>query len=122
MDKKFLLWYLLPLVLYAGAILYSSTISDFPTIRGVVSQQPVPQGAWTGDDIEHIITYALLALLFYRMIMQSSWSSFSVAATVLFCFVFGFSNEIIQSFTPERSFSVMDMFWNMAGTLILKIL
>lgn len=120
--SKYILLYLIPLFLYAGAIAYSSTISDFPTIRGAVSQEPVPKGAWTGDEIEHIFAYALLAFLFYRVIAETKYQHLGVTATILFCAVFGLWNEIVQASVVERSFSMMDMVWNILGSLFVKLL
>lgn len=121
-TKKYILFYLIPLFLYAGAIAYSSTISDFPTIRGVVTQEPVSEGAWTGDEIEHMLAYALLAFLFYRAMRETKYQHVGVAATLLFCATFGLWNEFIQSSIAERSFSMMDMLWNIAGSLVVKVL
>lgn len=121
-NKKYILFYLLPLFLYAGAIVYSSSISDVPTIRGVVTGEPVPKGAWTGDEIEHVLAYALLAFLFFRAIMQTKYQHVGVAVTIAFCIVFGFWNELQQSFIPERSFSLIDMLWNFIGSLFVKFL
>ncbi len=120
--KRYILLYLIPLFLYAGAIAYSSTISDFPTIRGVVTDEPVPEGAWTGDEIEHILAYALLAFLFFRAIKETKYRHLGIAATIIFCISFGFWNELQQSFIAERSFSMMDMVWNMLGSLFVKLL
>ncbi len=121
-TSKYILLYLIPLFLYAGAIAYSSTISDFPTIRGVVTQEPVPEGAWTGDEIEHILAYAFLAFLFYRAVKETNYQHVGIAATILFCASFGLWNEFLQSSIAERSFSMADMFWNLVGSLFVKLL
>ncbi len=121
-TKRYILLYLIPLFIYAGAIAYSSTISDFPTIRGVVTEEPVPEGAWTGDEIEHILAYAFLAFLFYRTIKETRFQHVGVSATILFCVIFGLWNELQQSFVIDRSFSIIDMFWNIIGSLFVKLL
>ncbi|MEK6867983.1 MAG: VanZ family protein [Nanoarchaeota archaeon] len=121
-NKKYILLYLLPLFLYAGAIVYSSTISDLPTIRGVVTSEPVPKGAWTGDELEHIAVYALLAFLFFRAIMQTKYQHVGVATTIIFCIVFGLFNEFQQAAVPERTFSMKDILWNFIGSLFVKLL
>ena len=102
--------------------MYSSTISDLPTIRGIVTNEPVPKGAWTGDEIEHIAVYALLAFLFYRAFIQTKYQHIGVAATIMFCIIFGFFNEFQQAAVPERTFSMMDVLWNFVGSLIVKLL
>ncbi len=121
-NKKYILFYLLPLFLYAGAIVYSSTISDVPTIRGIVAEEQVPKDAWTGDEIEHVLAYALLAFLFFRAIMQTKYQHVGVAVTIIFCIGFGLFNEVQQAAVPERSFSMMDVLWNFVGSLIVKLL
>ena len=121
-TKRYILLYLIPLFLYAGAIAYSSTISDFPTIRGVMTDEPVPEGAWTGDEIEHILAYAFLAFLFFRAIKETKYQHFGITATIIFCAGFGLWNELIQSSIAERSFSMVDMFWNILGSLFVKLL
>ena len=121
-TKKYVLFYLIPLFLYAGAIAYSSTISDLPTIRGVVTSEPVPEGAWTGDELEHIAVYALLAFLFFRAVSHTKFHTVGVAATIMFCIVFGLFNEFQQGAVPGRSFSMMDVLWNFVGSLIVKLL
>lgn len=102
--------------------MYSSTISDLPTIRGIVTSEPVPKGAWTGDEIEHIVVYALLAFLFYRAFMRTKYSNVGVAVTIIFCIGFGLFNEFQQAAVPERSFSMMDVLWNFVGSLFVKFL
>lgn len=121
-TKKYVLFYLVPLFLYAMLIAYSSTISDLPTIRGIVTQEPVPKDAWTGDEIEHILSYALLAFLFYRAVMQTKLTSVGVGLTLLFCIGFGLFNELQQSFVAERTFSYLDLLWNFVGSLFVKML
>jgi len=101
---------------------YSSTISDVPTIRGIVTEEPVPKGAWTGDEVEHILAYALLAFLFYRAIKETKYQHVGVTVTLVFCAVFGLWNEFLQISTAERSFSMMDVFWNIVGSLFVKLL
>lgn len=121
MDKKFLLYYVLPLVFYASFIIALSSISNVPTIRGVLTQEPVPKDAWTGDDIEHVIEYGFLAFLFYRMIMQTKYQKHGIIVTVLFCLAFGVSDEFHQMFVLTRTPSFKDLFFDFVGSLTIRI-
>ena len=109
-------------------MIYLSSLSDMPTIRGIVTQESVPKGAWTGDDIEHIIEYSILAFLFYRAFVQTKYQKSAVVATVLFCVAFGLFDELHQFFVPLRTLSLRDLFWDLVGgstvrfsSLLLKL-
>lgn len=119
---KYILWYLLPLLLYSSFIFYTSSFPNLPTIRGVVTQEPVPEGAWTGDQIEHILVYSFLAFLFYRAIMQTKYHRVGVVAAILFCVVFGLIDEMHQAFVPGRTFSLLDILWNFIGSLFVRLI
>ena len=121
MDKKFLLLYVLPLVLYAGFIIVLSSIPDVPTIRGIVSKEPVAPGSWTGDDIEHIFEYGILAFLFYRMMMQTKYQTHAVFATIIFCVLFGMTDELHQMFVLTRTPSFKDLFFDFVGGLTINL-
>ncbi len=115
------MWYLVPLVLYAGFIIALSSVSNVPTIRGIISQEPVPKDAWTGDDIEHVVEYGFLAFLFYRMILQTKYNQYGIVATVLFCVLFGVSDEFHQMFVFTRTPSFKDLFFDFVGGLSVQI-
>lgn len=121
MDNKFILWYVVPLVLYAGFIIMLSSLQDVPTIRGIISQEPVPAGSWTGDDIEHVLEYGFLAFLFYRMILQTKYQQYGILATVLFCVAFGLSDEFHQMFVFTRTPSFKDLFFDFVGGFSVRI-
>ncbi len=120
-PTRYILLYLLPLVLYSSFIFYTSSISDLPTIRGIMTQEPVPKGAWTGDQIEHIAVYSVLAFLFYRAVMQTRYKNVGVIATIFFCVAFGLLDEVHQAFVPGRTFSLLDLFWNFIGSLFVRV-
>ncbi|PIN77019.1 hypothetical protein COV16_07460 [Candidatus Woesearchaeota archaeon CG10_big_fil_rev_8_21_14_0_10_34_8] len=120
MNKtKYILFYLIPLILYACFIIYLSSIPVLPTIRGVITDEPVPKGAWTGDEVEHIIEYAILAFLFYRAVIQTKYKNIGIVGTIVFCVLFGISDEIHQNFVLERTSSILDLSWDFVGSLII---
>ena len=41
--------------------------------------------------------------------------------TILFCFLFGFFNEIIQHFVPDRYFGILDIYYNLIGILLSQL-
>ncbi len=120
MPKYFLI-YLLPLILYASFIIYLSSISNIPTIRGLITQEPVPKGSWTGDEITHIIEYSILSLLFYRAIKPTQYQHQAFIITIIFSLIFGLFDEIHQHFVPLRTFSTLDLIWDFLGGLTTRI-
>lgn len=120
-TTKYALLYILPLLLYASFIIYLSSISNIPTIRGIITQEPVPKGLWTGDEIEHIIEYSILSLLFYRSLKPTKYYNQAVTATIIFAVIFGLFDEIHQHFVPLRTFSILDLLWDFIGGLTIRI-
>lgn len=116
-------WYLLPIILYASAILYTSSISDLPTIRGVMTKEPVQPGAWTGDEIEHILVYAIFSFLVYRAVQQTKYNSNKTAFITTFCFLalFGILDELHQSTVPLRTMSMVDFFYDLIGAATIRV-
>lgn len=123
-KTTYMWWYLLPIILYASAILYTSSISDLPTIRGVMAKEPIQPGAWTGDEIEHIIVYAIFSFLVYRAVQQTTYRSSDKAAfLVTFCFLalFGILDELHQSTVPLRTMSMVDFFYDLIGAATIRV-
>lgn len=118
--KKYVFWYILPLVLWMAFIIYFSSIQELPTIRGIISNEPVPKGAWTGDEIEHVIEYAILAFLFFRAFIYTRYQKYAIIATVFFCVIFGIFDELHQSFVPLRTLSIRDLFWDIIGSSTVR--
>lgn len=120
-NLRYSLLYLLPLLLYASLIIYLSSLSNIPTIRGIITQEPVPKGSWTGDEIEHIIEYSILSLLFYRSLKPTKYHNQAFTATIIFAIIFGLFDEIHQHFIPLRTFSILDLLWDFIGGLTIRI-
>ncbi len=120
-NAKFLLWYVLPLVIYAIAIFQISTISEVPTIRGILTQEKLPKGVWTGDDIEHIVEYGIFAFLSLRMFKQTKFKNGAHAFAILLTVLYGATDEIHQLFVPERTASIKDLFFDTLASLIVLV-
>lgn len=120
-NFKFFVWYFLPLLLYASFIFYISSYSEVPTIRGIFSSQPVPKGAWTGDEIEHIIEYGVFAFLALRMFRKTIYKNQAVYLAILIAVFYGATDEIHQIFVPERSASLRDLFFDSLGALLVWV-
>lgn len=116
-NKRFFLWYLLPVILFCSFIIFLSSLHNVPTIRGVVSTEPVSPGSWTGDEVEHLILYGILAFLVYRVIIHTKYAQHAFLATIFFCVLFGIFDELHQSFVPTRTMSVRDIVWNFIASL-----
>lgn len=117
----YILFYILPLVLYSGFIIYLSSLSDIPTIRSAFTKEPISKDAWTGDELEHIFEYGLLAFLFNRSILPTRFKNKAFLLTIIFIVLFGLFDEIHQYFVPKRSFSIIDLVWDFIGGLTTRI-
>lgn len=120
-NTKFLLLYLLPLVVYAIAIFQISTISEVPTIRGILTQEKLPKDVWTGDDIEHIVEYGIFAFLSLRMFKQTKFRVYAHQFAILLTILYGATDELHQFFVPERSASIRDLFFDALASLMVLI-
>ena len=120
-NTKFLLWYVLPLILYAIFIFQISTISEVPTIRGILTQEKLPKGVWTGDDIEHIVEYGIFAFLSLRMFKQTKLKFRAHQFAILLTILYGATDELHQLFVPERTASIKDLFFDALASLIVLV-
>jgi VanZ family protein len=103
--------YWLPLIAYCGLIfIHSSGESavDLPRIPGV-------------DKVLHAGGYAVLGVLFYRA-YRSRWPSASGWATanasLISAAVYGFTDELHQSFVPSRTADPWDWLADTFGALL----
>jgi len=114
MIKKFLL-YLLPVLIYMSFIFYLSS----------QSRVPVSIGFDTNGLILHIIEYFVLGFLVYRFLgnfctKKSAYFIFFIS--LLISILYGISDEIHQSFVPNRVFSLIDLGADFLGSFIGIIL
>ena len=75
------------------------------------------------DKIAHMIAYGTLALtvLWFYAGKALENSSKVVCITVLFCFLYGISDEYHQSFIAFRSVSSLDVLADTAGALLVSL-
>ncbi len=110
----FILWYWLPVILYAGLITYLSSLS--------FSDVESPSFFWGYDDkVIHAIEYSLLAILCYRVYRYALGPSFEPYAPLLAivtAILFGVSDEIHQYFVPLRYSDVWDVVADGVGASI----
>jgi VanZ family protein len=88
--------------------------------RGQVTASTV---AWQDFGIKkmaHVTEYFILSLLVYRSLRKSTKMSSKSAFfwTIVFCCVYATSDEIHQSFTPERTPAVRDVLIDTFGASI----
>jgi VanZ family protein len=73
----------------------------------------------TPDYVLHSMEYfglGFLAARCFRFTFQGSRAALLFLASVLFCTLYGVSDEFHQSFVPERASSVADMVFDMIGS------
>jgi VanZ family protein len=107
--------YHLPVILYAGGIFISSTITPPPDILDIVS--PFPHS----DKLFHALVYCIFALLLLRSFQASrpcSAEFFLKITAFTAAFSYGIIIEIYQYFLPARSMELMDIFSNGIGAFI----
>jgi VanZ family protein len=112
---------ILPPVAWAGFIFF---LSSQPVLPGI----DISSFDFLLKKTGHMVVYAVLYVLLYRataIIMNShrhrdNWLLF---APLLICFIYAISDELHQSFTPNRYATVRDVGYDMLGTSIafLKI-
>ena len=74
------------------------------------------------DKLAHIIAYGSLAGTFVyglQPFIHEPKQSVAAVSVVLFCIIFGFSDEYHQSFIPGRSVSFLDVLADAIGALIV---
>ena len=109
------LWYWVPVVLYAGAIFY-------------LSSQPHPEEQLpsfllkdVSDKVLHAVEYGILALLCYRAFRWAAGPAVAQQAVVLAIVtasVFGVTDEMHQAFVPLRDASWQDWLADTIGAII----
>ena len=76
------------------------------------------------DKLAHMLAYGVLAfsVLWYSGKKGLDKPRYTVALTVLFCLLYGISDEYHQSFIPFRSVSVLDVFADTAGAFCVSLI
>lgn len=107
-SVHFLRFYL-PVVLWAMVIF---TFSSYPTAT-------TSTFFWQDFIIKkaaHVIEYAILSLLVFRALYNSGIGKHqALKYAVLFCILYGISDEFHQSFTPGREPNIRDVLFDTIG-------
>jgi VanZ family protein len=107
--------YWLPVLIYAILIFYLSSIPG----------EDIPVVFRYQDVLLHIIEYAIFALLFSRALKAyQPRLSFDkrFVAVFIFSFFYAVSDEIHQSFVPQRNCSLLDLMYDSIGIVAASIL
>ena len=110
-----MLWYWMPVALYAGAIFFLSSQS-YP-------EEQLPSFLLEGvsDKVLHAVEYGILSLLCYRALRWAAGSAVARQAVVLAIMtasVFGLTDEVHQLFVPFRESSWLDWLADTIGAVI----
>jgi len=110
-----ILWYWVPLALYAGTIFY---LSDQPH-----PDENLPSFLFEefSDKVLHAVEYAILALLCYRAFRWAAGSAVARQAVVLaivVASVYGMTDELHQAFVPFRESGWEDWLADTIGAVI----
>jgi len=86
------------------------------------SQPSLPElpGA-PSDKLEHVAAYGLLSALVVWARVRGDWRTVTVRTVVfaaVFCTLYGWSDELHQSFVPPRQYDVRDLAADGAGALL----
>ena len=105
--------YWLPVIVYAGFILYLSSLP----IR--IKQVPFPYY----DKVFHFFEYGIYAGLWYRALrmttrLPSSGRGWTGTATFLICSMFGVGDELFQAFMPYRVSDIYDVAADASGAFV----
>lgn len=109
-SMQFFFAYWFPLILYCWLIFYLSSLIFLPGPPGILS-----------DKTKHTLEYSLLAVLVFRLVKNTRHERLAYAAAILFCLIYGFSDEIHQYFVPTRDFSVIDLLFDGFGGAVIVI-
>jgi len=112
MNSWKFLWNWVPVIVYAAAIYYMSSIPilGLPGIGPTVIR----------DKYWHLLEFFVLAGLLLRAFKAYQWRGAYYFA-VLFTMLYGGLDEIHQFFVPGRVLSVLDLGFNSAGAALVLI-
>jgi VanZ family protein len=111
-EKVLLYW--APVLVYAAAIFYFSTLSkpdeELPTFVRDLS-----------DKLLHVAEYGILGALWYRAFRWASGPGIAASAVLLAVIagsIYGLTDEVHQAFVPMRETSVLDWIADTAGSFM----
>lgn len=108
---KQICWYWLPVALYAGCIVYISSLSSLPQTLPLRLEH-------VSDKIWHAVEYGVLGILVYRALFYAAGSRLRVIAfplAILAASIFGLTDELHQWFVPNRQADAWDLFADTLG-------
>ena len=110
-----ILWYWLPVLLYASLIFYLSSLSH--------PEDELPDFVFKklSDKFLHLVEYAVLGLLCYRGLRWAAGPSVAgraVMITIVVVSFYGMTDEVHQAFVPFRESSWLDWLADTLGGVI----
>ncbi|GJL66692.1 MAG: hypothetical protein NPIRA05_16630 [Nitrospirales bacterium] len=106
--------YWLPVILYAGLIVFLSSLSS-PGVNFIAIFPGFD------DKIIHAIEYAILAILCYRALLHTApkdWMLYAPVLAIMASVMFGITDEIHQAFVPLRQADAWDVLADGIGASI----
>ena len=115
MNKRYLSRFLLPIIFYLILMFFLSSLpgKEIPDVE-------VPYF----DKLLHLLEYAVLGFLLMRGLKNSElkFSNISfIIFTAIFSTLYGLSDELHQSFVPDRDMSLLDVLFDCIGGVIGSI-
>jgi len=110
---KNLICYWLPVLIYMALIFY---LSSGP---GKLPDYKIPHL----DKLGHIVLYGILGLLVFRAFRAGNPSrpaQRAVIFTLVVCVLYGLSDELHQSFVPQRQVELLDIVCDGLGALLVS--
>jgi VanZ family protein len=114
MVREKVLLYWAPVLVYAAAIFYFSSLSkpdeELPAFMRDLS-----------DKLLHVVEYGILGGLWYRAFRWASGPRIATSAVLLAVMagsIYGMTDEVHQAFVPMRETSVLDWIADTVGSLI----
>ena len=112
-----LAWFWLPVITYAGAIFFFSSLSHpeelAPSLFKIV-----------GDKFLHLIEYGILGILCYRAFRHAAgrWGEhYALGLAILAGTLYGVTDEVHQSFVPSRESSGLDVLADAVGATLASV-
>jgi len=111
-KNRFLVFYLLPVIVYMGLIFVMSSMPGQYVVPEKSLGFSVPQG------IKHAAEYFVLSVLLVRALAQRRTNiTTPFLLAVILSTIYGITDEIHQAFVPTRYFSFYDLAFNFFGSV-----
>lgn len=110
---KKILYYWLPVLVYAGLIFYFSSLSLIPPVIIKIIPETL---------IWHMIEYAIFSVLLFRALANTNniiLKNNTALLAIIIATLYGITDETHQLFVPGRSFSYYDMIADLIGSTFI---